>query len=253
MYTSFFLFAHMAKEIRDSEFTTKNRRTLKPLVIIVLIAAVFLPLSIIAIDYVREIRTEALPTEKPQDIEVSNIGDTSATISWVTPGTETIGFIKYGPEGDLKFVGYDIRDEGSAEGKYTLHYVEIGDLVPGANYKYNIVVGGKEYDNDGKSYSFKTGPILETVQTPRPLKGEVEDSTGDSEEVIVYLYVKKNATISNKISTLTNEKRYTLDLSNLRTSDLSSYFSDLEGSSLYFTAQGADRGEGTLVTEIYGE
>jgi len=180
--------------------TSKKERKINPLAIVLIITALFLPLTIYAFQYIAELRTKALPTEEPKKIEVTNILDTSATVSWITPSGGTIGFIKYGPTAKLESVGYDVRDTSGTNGDYTVHYVELVDLTPETQYYYTIDVGDKEYNNDGKMYSFKTGEIFESVRTPRPLKGEVEDASGSEEELIIYMYTQKGTKISSKIS-----------------------------------------------------
>lgn len=236
----------------DSSFKRKTpKRSVKPIVIILLFIAIFIPATVFAVMYMVEIRTKALPTENPQKIEVTNIMDTSATLSWVTPSQKTVGYIKYGNTSDLNNVVFDKRDKDSANGEYSLHYVDITDLTANTVYYYVIVVGGKEYKkSDGEFYQFKTGSVIDTVTIPQPIKGTIEDSSGQGGEVIIYLYAQNGNNTSNKISTLTSDNRYTLDLANLRMSDLSGSFTDLDRATLYVFAEGAERGEGNVRTEI---
>lgn len=238
-----------------SSFKRKlQKRSVKPIVVIFLFIAVFIPATVFAVMYVIEIRTKALPTENPQKIEVTNIMDTSATLSWVTPSQKTVGYIKYGNTSDLNNVVFDQRDKDSANGEYSLHYVDITDLTANTVYYYVIIVGGKEYkQSDNEFYQFKTGNVIDTIVIPQPVKGTVEDSStnsGYNSEVIVYLYAQNGDTTSNKISALTLDKRYTLDLANLRMADLGGLFTDLNGATLYIFAEGAEKGEGSLRTEI---
>jgi len=228
-----------------------KKRSYKTLIIVLIIAAILIPITVYAIMYITEIRTEASPTEKPQKIELTNVTDSSATLSWITQAKETIGFVKYGSSSKLTNTAFDVRDTKDSSGEYHNHYVEITNLSASSTYYYAIVVGGKEYKREnGEYYTFKTGPTLSIVPTPLPIKGKVEDPTSGTEEVIVYIYLENDKGISNKLSSLTNNKQYSLDFANLRTSDLIETFTQLDGTTLYLLAQGANRGEGSVTTEI---
>ncbi len=234
---------------KDSKAKTGN--SLRGVVIILLLASVFIPATVFGVMKVIEIRSGAQPTESPKDIEVTNIFDTSATISWSTPGGKSIGYVKYGETANLDKIAFDKRDAKKAEGKYTVHYVELVDLSPSTLYYYSIFVDGKEHKkNESEYYTFTTGAILENLNVPLPVKGAVEDNSESDEEIIVYLYAQKDTNISNKISVLTKNKKYTLDLSNLRVADLSEFFNDFDGATLYIMAQGGDRGKGDVKTEV---
>jgi hypothetical protein len=218
------------------------------IILFILLVAILVPLTWYAINYINDIRTKALVTESPQKIEVTNVTSTSASISWITPTQKTVGYVKYGTSSELSDIAWDSRDKGEASGEYSLHYVNLTGLAPTTTYYYSIVVGGKEYEED--TFPFTTASISETVSTPIPLKGSVEDPTGGTEEVIVFMYLEKDDKVSNKLSALTSGKRYTFDLSNLRLVDLSSAFSDFDDAVLYLSAEGAERGGGTVETKI---
>lgn len=233
----------MAKE----EFGAQSKkRPFGVIIILILLVALLVPLTIYTISYVNELRTKALPTESPQDIELTNVSGTSVTISWSTPSQKTVGYVKYGTTSKLGEVAFDKRDEGSASGEFSLHYVELAGLTPSTKYYYVIVVGGKEYKRADEFYDFETGPVLETISTPLPIKGDVEDPSGGDEELIVLIYARKENEISSKLSALTSNKRYSFDLSNLRSADLEGAFTDLDGATLYCIAEGAERGEGEV-------
>jgi len=235
----------------ENKFIKGKIRSIKPLIIILLTLALLIPISVYTVLYITEIRIKAKPTEQPEKIEVTNITDSSSVISWVTKTVETIGYVNYSNSEDLKNTALDVRDKDKANGKYYIHYVEITGLSVSSTYYYSIIVGGKEYKkSQSELYEFKTGSTISSLSTPQPIKGIVEDPSGSLEDIIIYLYVEKGNFISNKISTITTNKQYSLDLSNLRSMDLNNTFTDLNGSSLYILAQGGNRGEGTISTQI---
>lgn len=240
----------MSEEGTKYTYAGGTKRSLRPVIVVLLISAVLLPISVLAVRYVIELRTEAGPTEEPKNVEITNVSDTSATISWITPGAETVGYIQYGTGPSPEFIAFDVRDDGENSERYTLHYVTIQELNPDTIYYFVIVVGGKEYKNDTAFYEFQTGPTLPGLQAPLPVIGEVDESAGTDQEYVVYVYAQYGENISNKISVLTNEQRYSIDLSNLRSQDLTTSFSQWEGARLYFLAQGFDGSEGTVVSQV---
>ena len=240
-------------EMTDNDSFQKKgskKKSVFSFLLVIIILVILLPATVFAVKYVVELRAEAGPTEKPKRIEVTNIMDTTATVSWVTPNLKTTGYIKYGTTSDVSNVAFDDRDGDKPYGSYSCHFVNLSGLSPNKTYYYTIVVGGKEYDQGGKKYELKTGPVLESIATPRPIKGTVSDPSGGQEELIVYLYAQKGSEVSEKISTLTTNGRYALDLANLRKANLSAYFQNLIGATLYVYADGAERGEGSVTTQI---
>jgi hypothetical protein len=242
----------MPKEQTSQNETFKGsgnskERSYKALAIVILFIAVLIPVTVYGVMRVLELRTQAGPTENPKNIEVTNITDTQVTISWITSSNDTVGFIKYGKDEKVEKRAFDIRDSEEKNDSYLVHSVDVKNLEPETSYYYLIVVGGKEYDNEGQLYTFETGETLESVTTPSPVKGEVNSE--DEAEVLVFLYAQKGSITSSTISTLTASKRYTLDLSNLRLADLSDYFGDLDGAKIFIQAEsGTD--SGSIETEI---
>lgn len=225
----------------------KKVKNFKAVALILLITAVFLPLSVYAVLYYVDLRSKANVTEEPKDVQITNLTDTFATISWITPDNKTIGYVKFGVN-NYDNVAFDKRDVDSSKGSYNIHYVELQGLKPRTTYKFKVVVGGKEYDNP--SFNFTTGFTIETLKTPLPIIGEVSDPTNDEEEVIVFMYLKNGNDISAKNSTLTSSKRYSFDLSIIRTEDNKSYFENLNNATVYFIASGGKRGDGSIITQI---
>ena len=229
----------------------EEKRSYKTIIIVLIIAAILIPVTVYAVMYITEIRSKAYPTEKPQKVEITNVTDSSVTISWITQTELTIGFVKYSSTSSLTNTALDIRDKNKANGEFYNHYVEVTNLSSSSSYNYTIVVGGKEYKKEnGEYYEFETGPTLQTVPTPLPIKGKVEDPSRGNEEVIIYMYLENDNDVSNKLSVITDGKVYTLDLANFRTINLNNTFTNLDGAILYILAQGADRGEGSITTEI---
>jgi len=240
------------KQLKTEEFQFVNqKRSIGPVIVVILLAALLIPLSVYAVRYVIELRSKAAPTEDPKNVTITNITDTAVTISWTTLGTETNGYAKYGAGSDIGNIAFDVRDQQNSGDEYNLHYVELTSLIPDTVYYFVLIGGGKEYRNGSTMYEFTTAPTLESVQTPFPVIGDVSDiATGTVEENIVYVYAKKGDLKSNTLSVITSDKRYTFDFANFRSEDLQSFFTDWDDAELYFSAYSASGKIGTVRTKI---
>lgn len=240
------------KKISENEFQlVQKKRSVMPIVLVLLLAAVFIPISVYGIRYVIELRSKAAPTEDPKNVMVTNITDTSVSVFWTTFGTKTEGYIKYGVGGNVANVGFDVRDQESAPGQYNLHYIDIHGLTSDTVYYYIFIIGGKEYKNGDKYYEFTTGSTLTSLQTPFPIIGDVDDIVnGGGEENIVFVYAMKGGIKTSTLSVMTSSKRYAFDFANFRTSDFLSSFNDWEDTELYFSAYSSSGKMGTVRTKI---
>ena len=148
------------------------------------------------------ILTKAAPETNPKNITVSNIEDTSVTISWETNQKDK-GLVKY---------GISSTDENSALSETgNIHYVEISNLTPKTTYRY-IIVSGKTKTNPGE---FTTLSPL-TPNTLKPLTGSVLDGNQPVQEGLVYLKVSDKI-LSATVKALGN---FIIPLTSLGTTDV---------------------------------
>ncbi|MEP7166896.1 MAG: fibronectin type III domain-containing protein [Candidatus Woesebacteria bacterium] len=122
----------------------------------------------------------ASPESTPKNLKITNVTDTSFTVSWVTD-SKTTGYVKYGPSSSsISSVTTDDRDQiGGSVGQFKTHHVTLRGLTASTTYFYKIGTGTSElYDDSGKPYQTKTTvPITSPAKT---LYGEVlsSDTTG---------------------------------------------------------------------------
>ena len=199
-----------------------------------------IPLTILAFRIAVDIRTSAKPTEEPQQVFFTNLTDSSATISWITPGAETEGFVEYGTSADsLTASAFDERDTVSQAGSYKTHSILIRNLNPETDYFYQIVVGDDTYTNAGTPYSFTTLPSSEGPSTPDPVSGTITPAMLDA---LIYFYASDGNTRSNIGSTLTNSSgNYTLERTTLTNVTSGGQYS-LGNADIIVFAQGVDLG-----------
>ena len=180
---------------------------------------------------------KATPSQNPSDVRVTNISDTSLTVSYTT-SDEVVGTLNYGTDSKtLDNLVLDNRDQLSQTvNKYSSHSITVRQLSPSKTYYFEINSGNQKYLNAGNSYSAKTGPEISSKPLDQlPMSGKVLDSNGkEAADVLVYVDINGAA----EISTLTkSDGSYTLPLNNLRDGSLSNYFSLPQGSIVAIQAQ----------------
>jgi len=160
----------------------------------------------------------------PKDVRISNIGDTSFTISWTTD-KETSGFVLWGEsEESLSKVEND-----EVTTKSLTHLTTIRNLKAGTNYSFKLNSGGSEFDNNGVVWKVLTGPSLTPPGQTIIVSGSVITQTGSpSANSLVYISIG-----GNLLSSLTSQSgTWVVPLSSARTQDLQNYLSINESATL---------------------
>jgi len=189
---------------------------------------------------------KADPEIVPRQVQITNLIDTSFTVSWVS-SKKVSSFVKIEKAGEeMTFV--DERDQFSGQiGKYTTHYVTIKNLFPSQKYLFKIGSGGKIFDNQGQPYEITTGPkIMESAPPADPVYGKVQMADGQpAEGALVYLKLP-NVTLQSALVKASGSWLITLSLA--RSVDLGSYASyDRETSQEEIFVQGGHLGIATAV------
>ncbi|MBI2420674.1 MAG: fibronectin type III domain-containing protein [Candidatus Levybacteria bacterium] len=83
-------------------------------------------------------RIGAAPSNTPKNINITNISQTSFTVSWLTD-EKVIGSINFGETKELGQTALDERDQLSKDLQvYNVHSVTIQNLSPSTNYYFSI-------------------------------------------------------------------------------------------------------------------
>ena len=152
----------------------------------------------------------------PQDVRITNINDSSFTVSWTTPN-ESIGFVVWG-EGQDKPSKTEM-DEVQEKG-FT-HLTTIRGLKSATSYNFRINSNGSEFDNNGVNWIVTTGAQLSSPEDVITATGTVIDKSGTpSANALVYLTIGG----ASPMSTVTSKSgSWVIPVSSMRTQDLSSY------------------------------
>ncbi len=167
------------------------------------------------------ITTKAGPSEVPQNVRITNITDTSLTVSYTTDA-QVIGSVNYGRDKSLGQITLDDRDDNGNISPRFIHYITLKNLNPGTTYLFSITSGAQSYLKDENPYEVSTGPAIgNSIDEANLIKGSVVYPQLYSKEAVVYITSEG----SNTISTLAKDDgSYSSLLNMLRDKDLSSYF-----------------------------
>lgn len=182
----------------------------------------------------------------PVNLQVSNIRDTSFTVSWTTAANE-IGQVKL-------LDGPTFNDDRGASFSSVTHYVTLSGLQTNHAYAFDVISGGSTYNNNNAHWTVKTGPTL-APPTPDLVIGRVRNPDGSpATDTIVLLTIQHGPSISAPLSMLLTAKDggfFHVNLSDARPlGDPTSYFTyAMQGDRLTIQALGA-RGIGVLAVEV---
>lgn len=178
----------------------------------------------------------ANPSNSPQNIKITNITDTSFTVSYIT-ADKVSGIVLIGNEKESKTTVQDDKDKESKTigGSYKTHHITVKNLKPKTSYSFSIISGADTFLNKENLFEVKTTSLINTLSDERKISGKVLLSDGSSpQEGIVYLNTDNSQTLSTVIDQNGN---YFFDLSSLRDQKLETYISlnSTSSFSLYLT------------------
>lgn len=178
------------------------------------------------------------PSNSPKNIRITNVSDTSFTVSFLTDAA-VLGSINFDKDRNLGQTALDEREQKSSLTPHTVHSISVKNLTPNTSYYFSITSGQDTFLQNGAAFSITTGPNIASLSSlQKKVSGKVQLPDGDPpKEAIVYL----TAGNSQAISTLTKEDgSYEIPLNLLRVSDLSSYVTLKENSIIKMLIVSAD-------------
>ena len=201
------------------------------ILLIALVAGIFLLSSDTSVFSPR-----ATPESTPKKVKITNLTDTGFTISFLTDDN-VAGFVKYGPEKELKNQISDDRDQLSGTiGNYQTHHITVRGLNPNTTYYYTIGTGtGVKFDNNGQPFSIKTLSASRSPQAAKTVYGQVTSGgTMPAVGAIVYLKIEGAGELSGLVKDSGN---WAIPLSAARNPD-GAYTAVTEDTALTINVQG---------------
>lgn len=163
--------------------------------------------------------------ETPENIRITNITNTSFTISYTT-SANVIGSVRFGKEKNLDKVSLDDRDqENGKTSEHKIHYITIKNLDPETKYYYSLISGETDFfsqTGDNQPFEIQTAPIIqEKSDQQNSIIGKVILPDGSTPpEAIVYTTLPNAQTISALVKP---DGNYSLSLNSVRNQALNSY------------------------------
>jgi len=150
-----------------------------PTILGVLILVSGLALGVFLVQQQQMFRLGASPEKAPRDVRITNITNSSFTVSWITD-KNLAGYVEWGEQTDLGEVAWQ-ENEGSTR----IHYVRIVGLSPGKKYYFEINSGGEIFRNDGSVWEVIT--LATAPTTTNIISGKVLDANNlPASDVLLY-------------------------------------------------------------------
>jgi hypothetical protein len=184
--------------------------------LIILVSSIILGVQLI--NQRQMFRLQAKDETTPKNVRISNITDSSFSISWTTD-YETKGFVKWGEKSTNSIV----PDTIDPNNKTKNHYLTLENLVKNKNYYFIINSEGVDYNSNGLAWQVQTGESISPPSNSKIIYGIILNPSGQPEKgMLVYV----SAGGGSSLSTTTGEDgTWAIPLSLTRTKDLGSYIS----------------------------
>ena len=167
---------------------------------------------------------KAGPSTIPKNIQITNISDTSFTITYTTDANVTGTIIIGENQNTLDQTVLDDRDQLTQQiNNYTSHSISANNLRPNTTYYYTITSGSETIANNEQPFEIKTGTVIVNPPSSRkPISGRVINPDGTTpSDGLVLLTIPG----SQKLSTLLkNNGTFMLPLNTLRNENFDDYF-----------------------------
>lgn len=193
---------------------------------------VIVMVSIVAIgsESFMQTQTRASGSIQPAGVTITNISDTTFSVSWTTPQPAT---------GAISVAGrviFDDQDTKTQE-KYTTHIVTFRGATAGTSYDVTILSDGKKSLDGDKPYTIRTAPTLTTTSgNLEPAYGTIINADKSPVQgALVYVTLDGSQTLS----TITKPSgTWLVPLNLIRTKDLTSYLPITERMNVNITVMG---------------
>jgi hypothetical protein len=165
--------------------------------------------------------TKATVGSEPKHIHVSNITDTSFTLSYISDA-KSIGSLAYGKDVLMTSIALDDRDKLAGKPiERQIHFITITNAAPATMYYYTILSGSQKRDDNGKPFTLITAPALSSLSYEQAtVSGMVKIGDGVYPSEGIMFVTASNS--SELASLILSDGSYRVPLSNLRTKTLDS-------------------------------
>lgn len=164
--------------------------------------------------------TKASPDQSPKNITITNIEDTSVSISWQT-AVKVSGFITYGLSSLNEQTVLDDKDN-NVPSERMVHHITLKNLTPQTTHTFKIFSGKQS----SEMQKFTTAALSSSQNDFSPVIGSVLEGDQPLKNGMVYLSIPGAVIQSSIIKDLGN---FVIPLSKVRKQDLSDILKMEEG------------------------
>lgn len=152
---------------------------------------------------------------EPKDVRITNVTDTSFTVSWVTD-KQTVGAVEWGTSQNMDQTAHE--DNGQTT---IIHTVTLKHLNPNTKHYFQILSGNNEYTQTGSPWQVTTGSQLAPPETSNIISGQIQTQDGaGASGVLVYATVGSALPLS---TTTSQNGEWVISLANARNQSVSNY------------------------------
>jgi len=188
-----------------------------PTIIVLVILILGIIIGVFLVRNRQIFRLGASGEKAPKDVRVTNVSESTLSVSWTTD-SEITGFVKWGESKN------SLGETTSAEtGTANVHSATMTGLKTKTSYFFTINSGGVDFDNNGVLWEAQTAAEATAPEKPIVISGVVQDGAGNpAAKALVYA----TAGGGTSLSTVSSEQgNWVIPLSNARTQDLAEYVS----------------------------
>ncbi len=206
---------------------------------------------VVVLDQAFRSPTKASPSERPANIQFTNITDTTVTITWLTGGSTSGAVVLTGPQ-QRPQTFIDERDGNGKLGKYQSHSVTLRNLKAETDYTLKILANGQEYyDAGGKPYHVSTAPTLDSnAGSLEPAYGTVLTTDNQpADGALIFLTLEGSQTLSALVKPTGS---WIIPLNLIRTTDLNTYITTQDRLTETLVVKYAEE-EATAVSDTFND
>jgi hypothetical protein len=169
-------------------------------------------------------RTNASKSTSPENLQITNITDSSFSVTWTTNDPAT-GAVVISNTLKKPQTYFDERDSQGKMNSYVIHSVSIRELPPDNKYSFSIMSNGKSYRDKNHDFTISTaktiappsaglslGPVYGSVRTP-------DDKAASG--ALVYISFDGSQMLSAVVS---DSGSWIIPVHLIRTANMDSYF-----------------------------
>ena len=167
--------------------------------------------------------TRATPAYQPENIRLTNLSDTSFTVSYTT-AEKALGTLSYSSGREGNKVALDDRDQSNGNPRpYFTHHITVKNLEPQQNYTFTITSSDKTFfDENNKPFRVTTlKPLAQIPPNQPPIIGKITvPDRGLVTDTLIFLVSDNTQILSVQPK---EDGSFILPLNSLRESTLENY------------------------------